>query len=371
MAARTLSYQDLEDILNGAAIIACGGGGPISVGQQIIDYFKKNNKTVQLLDPKEFGAKDMTCVSAFMGSPDAAADALSPESITSAAVAAFEALQKATSYTYKAVTPGEVGAGNSFVPMTVAAEKGIPVLDVDGAGRAIPSLTQVTYASHQVPVSPMVLGNTTNVVTVDVKTVELAEQIAREIVSAPDFGQDGGMAFWSMNGKTMRDAAIHNTMTYALNLGTALRESKASKGKKKQDPVTTVINYLDGGKLLFVGKISSSDEVTSGGFDTGRLFIKNQAGQEMIIYNQNENLMAWNTDDNFPLILAPDMISFIATDGTTFTNASGDMAKVKGKEIAVIGSRARAKLRDSDYTVAAFMTTLRQLGYGGKYFKFD
>jgi len=367
MAVRTLSYQDLEDILNGAAIIACGGGGPISVGQQIIAYFKKRKKTVQLIDPQEFGAKDMTCVSAFMGSPDAAANALSPKSITSAAVAAFNALQKSTSYQFKAVMPGEVGAGNSFVPMTVAAEKGIPVLDVDGAGRAIPSLTQVTYASHQVPVSPMVLGNTENVVTVDVKTVELAEQIAREIVSAPDFGQDGGMAFWSMNGKTMREASIHNTMTYALNLGTALRNAIANK----QDPVAAVINYLDGAKLLFVGTISSSDEVTSGGFDTGRLFIKNQAGQEMIIYNQNENLMAWNTADNFPLILAPDMISFIATDGTTFTNASGDMAKVMGKEIAVIGSRARAKLRDSDYTVNAFMNTLRQLGYGGKYFKFN
>lgn len=368
MAVRTLSYQDLEDILNGAAILACGGGGPISVGQQMIAYFKRRKKTVQLIDPAEFGAKDMACVSAFMGSPDAAAAALSPKSITSAAVAAFIALQKATSYKFKAVMPGEVGAGNSFVPMAVAVQRNIPVLDVDGAGRAIPSLTQVTYASHQVPVAPMVLGNTENVVTVDVKTVELAEQIAREIVSAPDFGQDGGMAFWSMDGKTMREASIHNTMTYALNLGTALRE--AVSGGKKKDPVETVINYLDGGKLLFVGKISSSDVVTAGGFDTGRVFIKNQAGQEMIIYNQNENLMAWNTADNFPLILAPDMISYVATDGTTFTNATDDMSKVMGKEIAVIGSRARAKLRDSEYTINAFMNTLRQLGYGGKYFKF-
>lgn len=363
--ATTLTRQDLEDILHGAAILACGGGGPVGIGRDIIDYFDKNNLQVQLVDPKAVDAKAWMCVSAFIGSPNAAADALTPQSISDAANAAFDALQKTTGAAYRYVMPGEVGAGNSFVPMTVAVKKGILVVDVDGAGRAIPSLTQVTYAAQNVPIAPMVLANTENVVTVGVQSVSLAEAIAREVVSAADFGQDGGIAFWSMTGSTMRKAAIHNTMSYARELGKQLREAIASQ----QDPVAVVVNYLTGGCILFTGKINSVTEVTSGGFDTGQLSIKNQAGEELIIYNVNENLMAWNTRAKAPLILAPDMISFMATDGTVFTNASSDLQTVQGKEVVVIGSQARPQMR-SDYIIQAFMTVLRQMGYGGAYFKF-
>lgn len=358
---RQLSRQDLDDILMGAAIFGCGGGGPVVVGKALMADLEKF-APVTVVTAEEVGDDDLVCVSAFVGSPDAAADA--PFQFD-AATKAFEALERAMGKKIGYVMPGEVGAGNSFIPMTVAARKGIPFVDVDGAGRAIPSLTQVTFASHDVPLAPIVLGNDANTIVFDVKGAALAEGVVRQAVSAPEFGQEGGLAFWTMNGKTMREVAIHGTLSAARELGQRLREAISGGG----DPVKTVLGFM-GGRKLFRGKIINTQEVSAGGFDTGQMTLKNKGGRELVIYNQNENLMVWRTDRPAPLAMAPDLICFIATDGTVFTNATPDVAAVKDKEVVVFGARAQEAMRDPKI-VASFLALLRTLGYGGPYVPFD
>ncbi|NNE34540.1 MAG: DUF917 family protein, partial [Rhodothermales bacterium] len=130
--------QDLEDILNGTCILGSGGGGPYSVGNALIEPIMKAGG-VKLIEPSEAGDADHMAVAAGVGSPEAATS--DPGAFAKIPVIAFDALAKMRGVTFDNVLSVEIGAGNSFVPMAVAATQGIPMIDGSGAGRAVPSLT--------------------------------------------------------------------------------------------------------------------------------------------------------------------------------------------------------------------------------------
>jgi DUF917 family protein len=187
-----------------------------------------------------------------------------------------------------------------------------------------------------------------------------AEPPMRAIVSDPEFGQDAGIAFWTMRGKTMCEAAIPHTLTYARRLGKTLRRALA----KGDDPVEAVRRYLDG-YTLFTGRIVQVQEQTQGGFDFGTVVLQNQETKEQVwIYNQNENLIAWNTAQARPIAMGPDLICYLTCDGQTFSNAG--LEGVKGKDIALIGAPCTAELR-RPALVGVFLKALKQLGYAGPY----
>ena len=351
---RVLKEQELRDILNGACILGCGGGGPLSIGSAILDDILKLGAPVLLADPASIAPDATMAVSADVGSPNAASGGAFDFGAATVAYDVLDGLQK-VGKPFTHVLPGEVGAGNTMIPMSVAVRKGIPVVDAAGARRAIPSLSMCTYASKGVPISPIAVANAANQVTLSVEDVATAEAAVHGIISGNTFGQVAGVGFWAMTGVTMQGAAMLGTTTYAEGLGRALRLALAGKG----DPVEAVRGYLEGW-VLFVGKIDSSGSQTSGGFDYGRTVLKSDDGGEVWILNQNENLIAWNTQRSTPLAMAPDLITYVTTDGLVFSNADMDVAK--GKTVAIIGAKAPPQLRVKSI-VDAFTATLRQMAW--------
>ena len=354
---KKLSHDDLRRILDGSCILGAGGGGPRSIGEE---YLKKLLKRppILLADPKkDIKASQLMAVAAGVGSPDAATKGF-PMDVP---VIAFKKLNKLVKAKRKKslsfVLPGEVGAGNTFVPLGVASDLGLPVVDASSARRAIPALTQCTYAD--LPISPVILANDETEVDFSVATVAEASPTLRGIISSGSFTQDAGVAFWHMNGSTVRRNAVPNTMSYALRLGRILHKAI----QKKKDPVEAVRKFLNG-YILFVGKIVDSSEHTTGGFDFGTITLENKSKVRMTIYNQNENLIAWRSDSVTPQAIAPDLISYLTTDGLTFSNADLDIPK--GKTVAVIGSRCTRYLRKKSI-VAEFQKSLVGIGYAGEY----
>lgn len=359
---RTLSQIDLEDILDGACILGSGGGGPRSLGKQLVKYLASLSNPIRLADPlTDVGDDDVMAVSAAVGSPEAAAKGQFPYDVAVIAFDALDQLQRPSSgRDFACVLAGEVGAGNSFIPMTVAAQKNLPLVDAAGARRAIPSLTMCTYTSQRLAISPVVLANKRRQISFNVSDAAEAEPPMRAIISDPNFGQDAGIAFWTMRGATMKAAAISHTLTYARELGQTLRGARANGA----DPVEAVRGFLDG-YVLFTGQIIDVREQTQGGFDFGTVVLENEDKTEQVwIYNQNENLIAWSTQKAYPIALGPDLICYLTTDGQTFSNA--DLAGVRGKEVALIGARCTDELRVPSI-VAAFQQALRNLGYAGPY----
>ncbi|NNE34906.1 MAG: DUF917 family protein, partial [Rhodothermales bacterium] len=223
------------------------------------------------------------------------------------------------------------------------------------------SLTMCTYASNKVPISPIVLANTEHLVSFSTDDAKDADGPMRAILSDPQFGQTAGIAFWGMTGATMKKVIVPGTLVHAWDCGKALRKAVQSK----TDPIDAVAKFLNGW-VLFRGKFVSLTEQTRGGFDFGTTILASMDGsRQATVYNQNENLIAWSTQYAEPLAMGPDLICFLAADGTAFSNADADRIK-PGQEIALIGMRCGTPLRDPKI-VSAFMGAINALGYAGPY----
>ncbi|HEX5618623.1 MAG TPA: DUF917 family protein, partial [Solirubrobacteraceae bacterium] len=152
---RTLSATDLEDLVNGACLFGAGGGGPFSLGESLAKQIVSHGAPVVLASVSSMTAADSCCVSAGVGSPDAAASGFPFD----AAAHAFDALGRVRGSAVTHVMPAELGAANSILPMTVAALRGIPILDAAGSFRAVPEIEQSTFATRGAPIGTVVLAN--------------------------------------------------------------------------------------------------------------------------------------------------------------------------------------------------------------------
>ena len=349
----TLSEQDLQDILDGACILGAGGGGPYPLGQQLLAGIVKKG-SVELVGAHDVPGDARLAVAAGVGSPDAAASGFPFD----AATHAWDALATALGQPFTHVLPGEVGAANSLLPMTVAVSKGIPIVDGAGAARAIPELPMCTYASHDLPLGTIVLANAGEQVSFQAPGgAAVADTTMRGIVSSGAFTEDAGVAMWAMSGEAMASAVIAGTTERARALGATLREAPA--GEK----VAAVTKAL-GGRVIFRGSITSAEEQTAGGFDLGKVTLSGTDGTTLRIANQNENLIAWSSAHPHPLALAPDLICYLTEDGRPFSNADLD---IPGHgPVAVIAAPVDPAMR-APALVATFLPALERAGYGGPY----
>jgi DUF917 family protein len=352
-----LTIQQLNYILDGACIMGSGGGGPYTVGKKVLQYI--GNRTVNLVPTASVPDNLFMAVSAFVGSPDAAANQALDFSV---AATAFDALSTAVGKPFSYVLPGEVGAGNSLIPMAVAVDKGIQVIDAAGAPRAIPGFLMVSYAAAGIPASPMVLADKNNEVTINCKNA-IADPVTRGVISDNVFPEDAGIAFWTMNGKTLNipGNAVKGTTSQAMALGQALANAIGSG----QDPVLAVMQNMEKPNfVLCTGTIKDSMEATSGGFDFGTVVISADDGSEVTIYNQNENLIAFSNRSYAPLAMGPDLICYLTTKGQVFSNADFKTLP-KNAQIAVIGVPAR--VMRSQFILNQFAIALAGIGYAGSY----
>jgi DUF917 family protein len=349
---RTLTATDLQDIVNGACLYGAGGGGPFSLGVSLAKQIVDHGAPVVLAEPASMGAGDSCCVSAGVGSPDAAAGGFPFD----AAAHAFDALGRVRGAAFTHVMPAELGAANSILPITVGALRGIPILDAAGSYRAVPEIEQSTFATRGAPIGTVVLANASQEVYFPGGDPPTTDATMRAIITGGTFKQDAGVALWAMDASVARSVALSGTTTSALALGTALREAVSSGS----DPVEAVRAFL-GGTVLIRGRVVSNTEQTAGGFDVGVVEIA--SGSESVrVINQNENLVAWTSSESHPVALAPDLIVFMTVDGQPFSNADLDLAK--DKDVVVITAPVDASMRDPKM-IDAFLPVLRSSGYGG------
>ncbi len=354
--ATQLDATALHDVLVGATLLGAGGGGPFDLGQQLLTEILAKTPVIDLVAPADVADDATMAVSAGVGSPTAAASGFPFD----AATIAFGALEAVRGGTFDLVLPGEVGAGNSILPMTVCASRGLPLVDASGADRAMPTLGVSTYAAHGLPLSPVLVANGELSIRFDAPDAATADATLRGIISGGAFHEDAGVAFWSMTGATMKSAAVGGTLTRARRVGAALRLAR----QRKTDPVAAVTKLLRA-RVLFEGELVDVAEETAGGFDLGIVTLRH-GRRTMRIYNQNENLFAWDESKTSPVALSPDLVCFMTTDGAPFSNAEADEVKKEGKRVVVLGV-ASNKAGRARSIIDAYLALMRPLGYGGPY----
>lgn len=319
----TILYEnDLRNIIYGATILGAGGGGSASLGFDLLETYKKSHPgeiTVKMVDPKEMEG-GYAAITAGMGAPKK----LIGRDFTPYAVNSYKALAEVADKmgkTLQYTCAVEMGGFNTFVPILISMLEGFPLVDADGAARAVPALDTLLLHINGLDTSPLAMADNKNnkleIVLADSKDATEAENIGRHICMA--FDMIAGLSGWMVSKEDIMSAIGNNTITYAKSIGECLEKYRATDKSKN------VYEYMRENsdlpcKGICTGKITKVETKTAGGFDYGVAIVKGEDGSEYKVLFQNENLVIFK--DGEVIITAPDIISFYDKDADMpLTNA--------------------------------------------------
>jgi len=359
--SRVVKEQELRDLAIGATFMAAGGGGSPVNGMQLIDELvTKGRAEVTLIDTKEMKDDECSVMVVEFGSPKAMLEAESfPELVTS-----FTKLQQIapeSGLKISTIFSGEMGGLNTITGMYTAALKGVPFVDADGQGRAVPELNTCLFHINDIPHSPFVLAGYTGDAVVaylnDRMDFRAAENIARNMTMA--YGQRAGFAGILVNREKM-EKLVPKSVTTAINVGKAFREAEDFAG------LSEALGEIVDARELFRGKIAKIEIKSVGGFDFGVTSLEGvgtYAGQSRTIGYKNENMLM-RDESGKVLVTVPDLIITVDLDELQpQTNADTK----EGQNVAVFGVRAAEAWFRTPLGFTVWKEILEKLDYHGEY----
>jgi DUF917 family protein len=331
---RLLERQEIEDIARGSAVLGTGGGGDPYLGKLAAIQAMERFGPLQLADINELPDDMLVAFPFAIGSP---VPFLERITMTKELVTAYRAMCRYMGKTIGAVMSAEIGGMNSVLPFAVGRELGLPVIDGDCMGRAYPEIQLVTLTLYGHSASPLAVADEHgNVTVVDTVDNTWAEKLARPI--AVEMGAISGGFGYPVTVKDLKEAAILGTVSFAEEIGKAIRVAQQSHA----DPVDAVLETA-GGYRLFVGRIIDVARKTQKGWALGETRISGvdaYDGREMTVRFQNEHLVAIENDEIVASV--PDLIAILDTErGEPITTENLRY----GFRVTVIGIPSDAKWR--------------------------
>ncbi|MEI3845381.1 MULTISPECIES: DUF917 domain-containing protein [unclassified Microbacterium] len=286
-----LTAADLPDLARGATLLGTGGGGDPYIGTMLVERVLGDG-AITVLDPDELADDLFVIPTAQMGAPTVMVEKIPAGTEPTLAL---RTLEEHLGRTADATMPIECGGINSMIPLVVAAETGLPVVDADGMGRAFPELSMETFAVYGVHGSPLALaGERGERVVIDTGDDDRQmEWLARGITIR--LGGVGHIAEYAMSGADVRRTAVPRTLSMALALGRAIRLAREEHRSPFEAIADTLSRTLYAHvRELCVGKVIDVERRTTDGFAKGRAIIAplGDGGDPFEISFQNENLVA-------------------------------------------------------------------------------
>ncbi|MBN7793533.1 DUF917 domain-containing protein [Microbacterium esteraromaticum] len=303
-----LTAVDLPDLARGATLLGTGGGGDPYIGQKLVERVLGDG-AISVLDPDELADDLFVIPTAQMGAPTVMVEKIPAGTEPTLAL---RTLEEHLGRVADATMPIECGGINSMIPLIVAAETGLPVVDADGMGRAFPELSMETFAVYGVHGSPLALaGERGEKVIIDTGDDDRQmEWLARGITIR--LGGVGHIAEYAMSGAEVQRTAVPRTLSMALALGRAIRlareEHRSPFDAIADTLATTLYPHV---RELCVGKVVDVERRTTDGFAKGRAIIAPRGAEHerFEILFQNENLIARR--DGQLVAIVPDLICVV------------------------------------------------------------
>jgi DUF917 family protein len=329
---KKLAEQDLIDLVEGAALFSAGGGGDPRVGLNIVERLVEAHCSARLVEPSEVPDREIVINFACVGATANVAYR------SDAAVRTFKTLEEHLSKKAFAVIPVELGGFNTLAAVDVASRLGIPVVDADGAGRAVPEVHLKVYTLDDIALAPMAVADLDagNIVLIkQTRGLREAERITRAL--ATEWNQMAYTARRVLTGKQVKTSPVQNTLSMSIRIGMLLR--------KAVDPLKALLKETSG-YHLFEGVVASAEHETKGGFTWTSLKLdgtQENAGSSLQLKAKNEFLSAHK--DGKLAALAPDIITTISLHNCKCVQA--EKAK-KDDKLVVIGIPAPARWRSKE-----------------------
>lgn len=337
--------QEVEDFVRGCTFYGTGGGGLPGNGiDSLMSELEKGNE-VGWFDINEIDDDIVTVCPFLMGSIAPHTPEVIKEMIGFGLAnpinkekerlgKAIVELAKYMNIEIGAVVPIELGGANTPGPLAAGVLNGIPCVDGDYTGRAIPEILQTTPYIAGKKLWPVAsVDEFDNVCLIkDTINYRMVERIGKLIASG-GYGL-AGQAGFLMTGKEMKEVIIPGTLTECYNLGKMIREAN----ENNLNPVDEILKNLNG-HLMATGVVIDKETKDELGYYWGTHTIAgrdNFEGNTYKVWFKNENHVMWKND--IPTITSPDII-VIVNSKTGEPYANPELAI--GEEISVIGIGAR------------------------------
>jgi DUF917 family protein len=169
---------------------------------------------------------------------------------------------------FTAVMPWEIGGGNGFQPLLVAAMFDLPLVDADAMGRAFPEASMTSFAVKNFAPYPLAMADIRDNAIMYTRAADWhwLERMRRQTCTA--LGALAATCNPPRTGREVREGSHLHTVTQALRIGRVIREARQAH----RDPIAALL-ALEGGCRLFAGKVTDIHRRTTGGFLRGRVRI--------------------------------------------------------------------------------------------------
>ena len=360
---RLQNLEDCEDFVRGCLFMATGGGGAVEWGMGMLESALEDGMALEWVDVDDIPDDVWTVTPYGMGSIAPVSKETLDEIERLELVDKFgdssmaEAVKELGEYLGQPIgclVPAELGAGNTPAPLVTGARLGMPVVDGDYAGRAIPEEIQGTpylYDKHSWPFTSVDKWGNVAIVKYAVNP-SMLERIGKMLGVAAYGGTT--MAATPLPAREMKEILVRGTLTKCLAIGRAMRDAR----EKGEDPIDAALK-VTGGWRLFEGVVSGKEWEDRGGYMFGTNHIKGTGdyeGQTLDVWFKNENHVSWLNGK--PWICSPDLITLVyreSGEGTTSTLIK------KGDEVVAVGMKG----------LQAFRSEKGLAGAGPRYFGFD
>lgn len=357
------TIQDCEDLLEGSTWLATGGGGSLDEGMIEIKKALEDGLSLGWV-PVESIPDDVWTVTVGvhgsiapisqetlgeinrLGLIEEAGDGWVAESV--------KELEEYLGHKFGCLVPSELGPGAIADAITAGARLGIPVVDGDYVGRAVPEELQATYCLYgkqrYLFASADQWGNIT--IVKEAANSQMLERIAK-MLSLAAYGATA-VASTPLPAREMKQILVRGTLAKCLDIGQALRHARETG----EDPIHAALEIV-GGWRLFDGAITRLETEDRDGYFFGTVDISGEGkdvGHSLKIWFKNENQISWI--DGEPWVCSPDLVSLVRRKtGRGIYNAELET----GDKVVAIGMRG----------IDAFRTEAGLALAGPRHFGFD
>ncbi|HYZ22096.1 MAG TPA: DUF917 domain-containing protein [Rhodopila sp.] len=332
---RQIEREELEPLATGAWILGTGGGGSPYLSYLNMRKLYAEGLRVRLMDPAELANDALVAVVSNMGAPLVGQERLSDPAVAAKPVRMMEAY---LGRPFTAVMSVEIGGGNAFQPLLVAAMTGLPVVDADAMGRAFPEAQMTSFAIADLPMFPLTLADIRDneVIVSRAASWKWMERISRKVCT--EVGSIAATCKAPRTGAEVKAHGILHTTTQAITLGRDVRRARHAH----EDPVVATLAAA-GGKMLFRGKVADVQRRTTEGFLRGHARIDgldDDRGSGFAVAFQNEFAVGWR--DGQVVVTTPDLICVL---DSVSGEAIGTESLRYGQRVSVIALPAPPILR--------------------------
>jgi DUF917 family protein len=317
--------ETVESLCWGLAFFGTGGGGKVEAGIDLLSPAVKAGRQLTLVSADELPPETWTCWALIVGGKDPdeppPADELTAfglvrEEFPAIVPRLVESARELAAYKgaeLGALVSMELSSAATAATMMTGLELGIPTLDGDYVGRAIPEIVLNKMELFGVGPTPIVMidrwGN--RIIVKSAVTAAMADRIGR-MVSRAAYGRGIATTGHMVQLRDATPALVKGSVLKAIDVGAALRNG-AKSATNRLAPLAAATK----GRVLFAARAIATDWRDTQPYTFRELVYRLEgigaaAGAQFRIWVKNEHHVVWRDDE--VIATSPDVIAVLDAD---------------------------------------------------------